>query len=118
MNFGVDCDLDALKKKSAVLPETLPLIASVLSGSVGTPMDMRQRITVVHHHSHGYLLSVPVELKRFFRHPEFSCKFSGVDGAIYYSHHTLEEFTSNCADVDRRIVGMLFPPLDPYTKRR
>jgi len=91
-------------------------MASALSDSVGLSMDMRQRINVVYHHAHGYLISVPIELKRFFRQPEFCFKFS-VDGAMCRSHHSLEEFTANCADVDRQIVGTLFPTLGPYTKR-
>jgi len=35
-------------------------MASALSDSVGLSMDMRQGITVVSHHAHGYLISVPI----------------------------------------------------------
>ena len=44
VNFCVDPDLDALKRKSAELPETLASMASALSDSVGLSRDMRQGI--------------------------------------------------------------------------
>lgn len=116
VNFHVDAGLDALKETSAGLPEILAWIASDLSQLAGLSWDMRQGIAVRYYHAYGYLISVPFELERFFSEPEFRRQFSA-DGAAYYSHDELEQFTETYGDVDGRIGGRLFPPMGQYAKR-
>jgi len=113
VNFHVHPDLDALKERSAGLPETLAWVASELSGLVGLSLDMYWGIAVGYYHTYGYLISVPFEFDRFFsQRQDFGHRFSA-DGAEYYSHGELEHLTATYGDVNGQIGGMLFPSIGP-----
>jgi hypothetical protein len=117
VNLRVDPDLDVLKEKMAGLPEALALMASDLSDSVGLSWNMRRDIVVACYPHYGYLISVPVELKRFFRRREFCVQFN-LDGLVFYSHHRLEQLTVTYAHIDRQIRGMLLPLMGLSTQHR